>query len=570
MISSAPMKNLSLLALASVAAPALARAEEPRDLLVTVTTAHVLPSIRTAEALARKLSPATSELKLEAMANVFLGLDRGMAEALEGPVDMAFLKGQGDSVLEEGAFAVAWRDPSRLRGIGAPGLDGVRRVPLDASPVLQQIGAAVGEGRGECALYPTPAPPGHRLVCASTASALAKLGPYLAREVALEERSLDIAARVPVRELLEGAERDGTLRRSEGSAQEKLAGDELMATARDMSSAGLGLSWTPEEISVAFDVRFAAANAVTTKLLLSAESRGRAQPAFFAQLPTDTFAFGTWGGVDPQLARAAAQRGVDLVAESGADGANLGAAMLRPLVDTVAAQGFAFSFAVGLDAKRALPVVEAQKRKATQTGADKVAKAITPWVAVEADGLADATTVVDSVLQLGGSAKPYDLPKATKWPSGTKAWQVGDAGVLALLPRAGSIVMLYGSDGVLVSEKLKAFAGLPGAKLAVSETTRDAFRDRPAGVVVVTERAGDLVSLSANEDALDETLKALRDDLKRKGPSVQVPLTFQVKGASASSGWQGSLRLDARYPVKALQAFGKGAKKLQRDSATTL
>ncbi len=564
------MKIVALLALASFSVSVGVHAEEPRDLLVTVTTAHVLPSIRTAEALARKLSPATSEIKLEAMANVFLGLDRGMAEALEGPVDMAFLKGSGDSFVEDGAFSVGWGDPSRLRGIGVPDIDGVRRVPLDASLVLQQIGAAVGEGRGECALYPTPARPGHRLVCASTASALAKLGPYLAREVALEERSLDVAARVPVRELLEGAERDGTLRRGEDSGPEKLAGDELIATARDMSSGGLGLSWTPEEVSVAFDVRFAAANAVTTKLLLSAESRGRTQPAFFSQLPTDTFVFGTWGGVDPQLARAAAQRGVDLVAETGAEGANLGAAMLRPLVDTVASQGFAFSFAVGLDAKRALPIVEAQKRKATAAGSDKVAKAIMPWVAIEADGLSDAATVVDSVLQLGGGAKAYDLPKATKWPTGTKAWQVGASGVLALMPRAGSIVILFGSDGLLVSEKLKAFAGFPGAKLAVSETTREAFRDRPAGVFVVTERAGDLVSLSANEDTIDETLKALREDVKRKGPSVQVPLTLQVKGASASSGWHGSLRLDARYPVKALQAFGKGAKKLQRDSATTL
>lgn len=220
------MKNVTLLALASVMVPAAARAEEPRDLLVTVTTAHVLPSIRSAEALARKLSASTSDLKLEAMANVFLGLDRGMAEALEGPVDLAFLKGSGDSFVDAGAFAVAWRDPSRLRGLGAPGLDGVRRVPLDASPVLQQIGAAVGDGKGECALYPTPAPPGQRLVCASTSLALAKLGPYLARDVALEERTLDVSARVPVRELLEGAERDGSLHREGETESERRGADE--------------------------------------------------------------------------------------------------------------------------------------------------------------------------------------------------------------------------------------------------------------------------------------------------------------------------------------------------------
>ena len=59
------MKNVSLLALASVMAPAVARAEEPRDLLVTVTTAHVLPSVRTAEALARKLTQAGVDFIIE-------------------------------------------------------------------------------------------------------------------------------------------------------------------------------------------------------------------------------------------------------------------------------------------------------------------------------------------------------------------------------------------------------------------------------------------------------------------------------------------------------------------------
>ncbi len=564
------MKNVSLLALASVMAPAVARAEEPRDLLVTVTTAHVLPSVRTAEALARKLSAATSDLKLEAMANVFLGLDRGMAEALEGPVDLALLKGLGDQVLEDGAFSIAWRDPSRLRGLGAPGLDGVRKVPLDASPVLQQLGASVGGGKGACALYPTPAPPGQRLVCASSVSALAKLGPYLARDVALEERSLDVSARIPVRELLESAERDGTVRRGEGTEAEQRAGDEVLALARDVSSAAVGLAWNPSELSIAFDARFAAANAASTKMLLSAEGRGRTMPSLFGQLPADTFAFGTWGGVDPAVARAAAQRGVDLVAAGGADGANLGAAMLRPLADTLASRGFAFSFAVGLDAKRALPVVEAQRRKPSPTGADKVAKAITPWIAVEADGLAEASSMVESVMQIAGSSKPFDLPKGAKWPSGTKAWQLADAGVVAVLPREGSVVVLYGSDGSLVSEKLKAFAGLPGARFKVDDTTREVFRDRPSGVFVVTDRVGELVNLSGNEDSIDETLKALREDVKRKDPTVQIPLTLQVKGATASNGWLGSVRLDARYPVKALQAIGKSAKKLQRDGAMNL
>ena len=570
MIRCRPMKNVSLLAMASVVVPAVAHAEEPRDLLVTVTTAHVLPSVRTAEALARKLSAATSDLKLEAMANVFLGLDRGMAEALEGPVDLALLKGRGESMIEEGAFAVAWRDPSRLRGLGAPGLDGVRSVPLDASPVLQQLGASVTEGKGACALYPSPVPPGQRLVCASSAGALAKLGPYLARDVALEERSLDIAARFPVRELLEDAEREGSLHRENETDAERRAADEGIAFARDVSSGALGLAWNPDELSLAFDVRFAAANATTTKLLLSSESRGRTMPAFFAQLPADTFAFGTWGGVDPALARAAGQRGVDFVAASGADGANLGAAILRPLVDTVASQGFALSFAAGLDAKRALPIVEAQRRKPSAAGSDKVAKAITPWFAVEMDGLADATPVVESVMQLGGAAKPFEFPKGAKVPSGTKAWQFEGSGVFAVLPREGSVVMLYGSDGALVSEKLKAFAGLSGARMKVSETTRDAFRDRPSGVFVVTDRVGELASLSANEDALDETSKALREDAKRKDAPVQIPLTLQVKGATASNWWLGSFRLDARYPVKGLQALGKGAKKLQRDGTLNL
>ena len=161
------MKSHRVLALVAVLAAAPASAEEPAQLLVTATTSHLLPSVRSAQALMRKLSPTTADIKLEAMAGVFLGLDAAMAEAFEGPVDVAVLRGENGDMVGLGAIALAWKDPSKLRGLGAPNAAGVRSVPVDATPLLAQLGApnAVGAG-GACALHPSPVAPGYRLVCA--------------------------------------------------------------------------------------------------------------------------------------------------------------------------------------------------------------------------------------------------------------------------------------------------------------------------------------------------------------------------------------------------------------------
>jgi len=237
-------------------------------------------------------------------------------------------------------------------------------------------------------------------------------------------------------------------------------------------------------------------------------------------------------------------------------------AMVRPLVDTVAAKGFACSFAMGLDGKRALAAVEAHKKKPTASSYEKASHATTPWFALEADGLAESALVLDSVMQLAEGTAAYDLGKGAKWPAGTKAWKAPDGSVLAAMPEAGALLVLFAADGALVVEKLKTFAGLSAARMKVADTTRDAFRDTPAAVFVATDRLGDVTGLELDEDSLFGTLKTLREDAKRKEIPVQIPMTMRMRAASEATAWQGSLRLDARYPVKALQAISKGAKKL--------
>jgi hypothetical protein len=556
------MKKLSLLAfVVAAAAPQLASAEEPKDLLATITTAHVLPSVRTAEALARKLSPTTAEIKLEAMANVVFGLDRAMAEAFEGPVDVALLKDAAGSV-GGGAIAMGWKDPSKLRGIGMVDLLGVRRVPVDATPVLPQIASAASAAEAACALYPSPVAPGQRLVCGTTPAALAALGPYLANDVAREERPSDVALRFPVGSLVDGAVKEGGLHKAGETETERLAADEVVALGRDMTSGAIGVGWDADALSLAFDFRFGGGGAATSRLLMSAAEHGRAMPDFFERLPTDAYAFGTLGGFDPALARDAAQKLVDLAAREGGAGAQIGVAVLRPLVDAIASKGFACSFATGFDAKRALPAVESLKKRRSDAAYAKAAAAIAPWFALEADGLEEGAALFDSVMQLGETNVPFTLAAGAKWPAGTKAWKLADGAVIAAMPRAGSLVVLYAADGALASEKLRSFAGLSGARAKLADATRDAFRERPAAVFVATDRIGDVMGLSVDEDGIDAALKTLREDAKRKDVPTQIPMTMTVRAASEATGWQGALRLDARYPVKALQAVSKGAKRL--------
>jgi hypothetical protein len=559
------MKNLPLLALALAAAPQVASADEPKDLLATVTTAHVLPSVRSAEALARKLSPTTAEIKLEAMANVVFGLDRAMAEAFEGPVDLAVLKDAAGSV-GGGAIAMGWKDPGKLRGVGMADLRGVRSVPIDATPVLPQIASAASATEAACALYPSTVAPGQRLVCGTTPAALAALGDYLANDVAREERPSDVAMRFPIGVLVGAAERDGSLQASlhkagENEAQ-RLAADEVIALGRDTTSGSVGVGWDAEALALAFELRFGGRSAATSRLLMSASDHGRTLPEFFERLPADTYAFGTLGGFDPNLAREAAQKAVDLAAGEVPADAQIGITAIRPLVDAIASRGFACSFATGLDAKRALPAVEALKKKRTDATYEKASRAIAPWFALEADGLEEGAVLFESVMKLSDTNAPFPLAAGVKWPAGTRAWNMGSGGVIAAMPRAGALVVLYASDGALLSEKLKAFAGLPGTRAKLAEATRDAFRDRPAGVFVATDRVGDVFGLSIDEDSVDGALKTLREDVKRKDAPVQIPMTMSVRAASEKSGWQGSLRFDVRYPVKALQAVSKGAKKL--------
>jgi hypothetical protein len=553
------MKKLALLALALVSRAALA--EEPKDLLATATTAHVLPSVRSAEVLVRKLSTKTAEIKLEAMANVVFGLDRALAEAFEGPVDLALLKDAAGSV-GGGALSMPWKDPSKLRGVGMADPFGVRRVPVDATPVLPQIASAASATEASCALYPSSAAPPFRLVCGTTPQALATLGPYLANDVAREARPSDVALRFPISNLVDAAEREGSIHKPGESETEKLAADEVIALGRDVASGAIGLGWDADALTLAFDLRFGGRGAATSRLLMSASAHGRTAPEFFDRLPNDTFAFGTLGGFDPLLARDATQKAVDLAAREAGDGAQLGVAALRPLVDAVASKGFACSFAAGFDAKRALPAVEALKKKRTDAAYTKAAVAVAPWFALEADGLEEGAALFESVMALSDTNTAFSLPKATKWPAGTKAWKMPDGSVVAAMPRAGSLVVLYGAEGGLVSEKLKSFAGLPAPHLKIADATREAFRDRPAAVFVATDRLGDVAALAVDEDGIDAALKSLREDAKRKDPAVQIPMTMTVRDAAAATGWQGSLRLDARYPVKALQAVSKGAKKL--------
>jgi hypothetical protein len=362
--------------------------------------------------------------------------------------------------------------------------------------------------------------------------------------------------------LVDAAEREGSIHKPGENETERLAADEVVTLGRDVASGAIGVGWDADALSLALDFRFGGSGAATSRLLMSAAAHGRAMPEFFERLPADTYAFGTLGGFDPALARDAAQKIVDLASREGGAGAQVGVAVVRPLVDAIASKGFACSFATGFDAKRALPAVEALKKKRTDAAYAKASVAIAPWFALEADGLEEGAALFDSVMQLGETNAPFTLAAGAKWPTGTKAWKMADGGVLAAMPRAGHLVVLYAADGALVSEKLKAFAGLPGSRAKLAETTRDAFRERPAAVFVATDRIGDVAGLSVDEDSVDAALKSLREDAKRKDAPVQIPMTMTVRAASESTGWQGSLRLDARYPVKALQAVSKGAKKL--------
>ena len=89
-------------------------------------------------------------------------------------------------------------------------------------------------------------------------------------------------------------------------------------------------------------------------------------------------------------------------------------------------------------------------------------------------------------------------------------------------------------------------------------------------VAVVTDHTADLVRLSVDDDSLNDTLKTLREEVKKKAAPVQIPVRLSVKSGSAETGWLGTVRIEARYPVKALQAITKGAKKLSVSPLLTL
>ena len=565
------MKSHRVLALVAVLAAAPASAEEPAQLLVTATTSHLLPSARSAQALLRKLSPTTADIKIEAMAGVFLGLDAAMAEAFEGPVDVAVLRGENGDMVGLGAVALAWKDPSKLRGLGAPNAAGVRSVPVDATPLLAQLGApnAVGAG-GACALHPSPVAPGYRLVCAQDAATLAKLGPYLASDVALEPRVNDVAARVPATLFQDAAKSaEPGAEPSPTTPIERAANDELSSVGRDMASAALGVGWDPSSLSFAVDVRFKAQSAATTRLLLSA--RGCSKPVLFDRLPSDTLFFSTMGGYDPSLAREVVQKGISLAVEGAPSESQVAVAIVRPLADAIASQGFASTLVIGLDAKRALVGVEALKKKPKDAALqEKAARGLSPWVALEATGLQAGGSLVESVMALNDTAKAYAPAKGGTWPDGAKGWKMDDGSVIASVPTASSLLVVFGSSGAIVDEKLKTLTGGAGPRLLLADETRDAFNERPAMVAVVTDHTADLVRLSVDDDALNDTLKALREDVKKKDAPVQIPVRLSVKSGSAETGWLGTVRIEARYPVKALQAITKGAKKLSVSPLLTL
>ncbi len=565
------MKSHRVLALVAVLAAAPASAEEPAQLLVTATTAHLLPSVRSAQALMRKLSPTTADIKLEAMAGVFLGLDAAMAEAFEGPVDVAVLRGENGDMVGRGAVALAWKDPSKLRGLGAPNAAGVRSVPVDATPLLAQLGApnGVGDG-GACALHPSPVAPGYRLVCAQDAATLTKLGRYLASDVALEPRINDVAARVPAALFQDAAKSpEPGAEPSAPTAIERASNDELSSVGHDMASASLGVGWDPSSLSFAVDVRLKAQSAATTRLLLSA--RGCSKPVLFDRLPSDTLFFSTMGGYDPSLAREVVQKGISLALEGAPSQAQLAAAIVRPLADAIASQGFASTLVIGLDAKRALVGVEALKKKPNDAALqEKAARGLSPWVALEATGLQAGGGLVESVMALNDTAKAYTPAKAGTWPEGAKGWKLNDGSVIVSVPTASSLLVVFGSSGAIVDEKLKTLTGGAGPRLVLADETNDAFHERPAMVAVATDHTADLVRLSVEDDSLNDTLKTLREDVKKKAVPVQIPLRMSVKSGSAETGWLGTVRIEARYPVKALQAITKGAKKLSVSPLLTL
>jgi hypothetical protein len=543
------MKKLPLLALVVVSRAALA--DEPKDLLATVTTAHVLPSVRTAEALVRKLSPTTAAIKLEAMASVVFGLDRAMAEAFEGPVDLAVLKDAAGS-MGGGALSMPWKDPTKLRGIGMADPLGVRRVPVDATPVLPQIASAASAPQAACALYPSPVAPGHRLVCGTTPQALATLGPYLANDVAREARPSDVALRFPVSNLVDAAERELSTGKLGDADVTRAAAQEAFALGRDVASGAITLGWDADALTLALDFRFSGSGATTSRLLMSASEHGRAMPDFFDRLPTDTYAFGTLGGFDPSVALEAAHALVDLGARAAGQDAQAGVALIRPIVVAIASKGFACSFAAGFDAKRALKAVESLQKKRTDAAVAKASSATNPWFAFEFDALVERAPLVESALSLAATDSTREFVKGSRWPVGTKAWTFEDGTVVALLPRAESFVLAYGADASLVSEKLKSFAGLPAPRLKVADSSRDAFRERPAAVLVVTDRVADVLEFATDEHSVDASLASLRFANSRTDEPAQFVTVMAVTSATESTGWNGSVRIGTRAPVTKL------------------
>ncbi len=537
------------------------RAEAPPDLLATVTSTHVLGSIRSAETLVRKLSSSTSGVKFTAMASLLLGMDPAMAEAFEGPVDLAVLAGKDGDTVGGGAISIPWKKPDSLPGIGSALFDGSRPVPLSASLALQQLAAPTMFGpTAACTLHPSPAPPGYRLVCASTAEALASLGAYLATEVAMEARKTDVTVRVPVSRLLDVAERSGALAQPDGNAAALRAGDEAKALGRDISNVALGLGWDAKALGISFDYEFQRVSATTSKLLLSAADHGRSLPDLFQRLPADTLFFGTLGGFDPGLSRAAMQRGVDLATEDVPAAGQMGVALLRPLIDALASNGFAASFAGGVDAKRQLAAIAAFGQRRSDLAREKAAHTLQPWVVVELDGLQNAGPLVGSLLAVSELGTPYAGTKGSKFPSGTLAWTFSDGSTLAALPTKASMVLVFGASAALVEDRLKVVATTGGAgHLKLDSAVAEAFEGAPAMVFVGTEKLSELGALGAEGDALTETSAALKRLVKMTEVG-QFPMTVSIKGASSASAWLGSVRVEAQCPMKALQAIVKGAK----------
>ena len=71
----------------------------------------------------------------------------------------------------------------------------------------------------------------------------------------------------------------------------------------------------------------------------------------------------------------------------------------------------------------------------------------------------------------------------------------------------------------------------------------------------------ELASPTTDAASIDETLSVLRKDANRKDPPADLPITIAVRGATEETSWQGSLRVEMRLPVSAIDASLRGAKK---------